>query len=61
MSAGAYKAQDTEAVSDRFSADEIEQGTVIIGMDGAGAFCAAAGAGLKFGAETGHERIKKDF
>lgn len=61
MSAGADKAQDAEAVSDRLSAYKINQGTVIIGMDGTGAFYTTAGAGLQFRAETSHERIKKDF
>ena len=61
MAAGTDKAQDTEAVPDRFSAHEINQGTAIIGMDRAGPLCAAAGAGLQFRPERVHEGIKKHF
>lgn len=46
MTAGTDKAQDAEAVADGFAACEINQGAVIIGMDGAGALHPAAGAGL---------------
>jgi len=46
MATGTVKAQDTEAVPDRLPSHEINQGTAIIGMDGAGALHPAAGAGL---------------
>lgn len=46
MTAGTDKAQDAEAVPDVSASHEINQGTVIIGMDGAGALHPAAGAGL---------------
>lgn len=61
MAAGTDKAQDTEAVPDRLSANEINQGTAIIGMDGTGTLCPTEGAGLQFRAETVHEGIKKFF
>jgi len=61
MAAGTDKAQDAEAVPDGLSANEINQGTVIIGMDGAGTLCPTAGAGLQFRAETIHEGNKKFF
>lgn len=61
MTAGTDKAQDTEAVADRFPSHEINQGAVIISMDGAGAFHSAARAGLQFRTETDHEGVKKVF
>ncbi len=61
MPAGTAKAQDTEAVPDRYSAHEINQGTVIIGMGGAGTPGPAARAGLQFRTERVHEGIKKLF
>jgi len=61
VSAGTDKAQDTEAVPDRFACYEINEGAVIISMDRAGAFRSAAGAGLQLRLETVHERIKKFF
>jgi len=61
MAAGTDKAQDTEAVPDRLSANEISQGTFIIGMDGTGSLCPTTGAGLSFRPETVHEGVKKFF
>lgn len=61
MAAGTDKAQDAETVPDRLTSNEINQGTVIIGMDGAGNLCPAGGAGLQLRAETVHEGIKKFF
>lgn len=61
MAAGTDKAQDAEAVADGLAACEINQGTVIIGMDGAGSLHPAAWAGLKFRVESSHEGIKKIF
>lgn len=61
MATGTDKAQDTEAVADRFSTNEINQGTSIIGMDGAGSLCSTIGAGLQFRPETVHEGVKKYF
>ena len=61
MAAGTDKAQDAEAVADGFAACEINQGTAIIGMDGAGSLHPAAWAGLKFRVESSHEGIKKVF
>lgn len=61
MAAGTDKTQDAEAVPDRLAANKINQGTVIIGMDGAGSLYPTAGAGLQFRAESGHEGIKKFF
>ena len=61
MAAGTDQAQDAEAVTDRGTAYEINQGTAVVGMDPAGTFCPTAGAGLKFGAEPGHEGVKQGF
>ena len=59
MSAGTNEAEDADTVPGWFSAQEINQGTVIVGMDGAGAPGTTAGAGLQFRTETRHEGIKK--
>lgn len=61
MSAGTNETEDADTVPDWFSIQEINQRTVIIGMDGAGALDATAGAGLQFRAETRHEGVKKIF
>ena len=61
MAAGTDKAQDTETVPDRLSANEINQGTVIIGMDRAGTLCPTEGTGLQFRAKILHEGNKKFF
>ena len=61
MAAGTDQAQDAEAVADRGTAYKINQGTAVAGMDPAGTFCPTAGAGLKFGAEPGHEGVKQGF
>lgn len=61
MSAGTNETEDADTVPEWFSTQEINQRTVIIGMDGAGAFDAAARAGLQFRAKTRHEGIKKIF
>lgn len=61
VAAGTDKAQDTKAVPDRLSANKINQGTAIIGMDGASPLCSTAGASLQLGSESVHEGIKKFF
>lgn len=61
MAAGTGKAQDAEAVADRTPLNKVNKGAVIVSMDSAGAFRPAAGTGLGFGTETGHEGIKKFF
>ncbi len=61
MAAGTNEAKDTEAVPYRPASHEINQGTVIIGMDGAGSLHPTAWAGLKFRVESSHEGIKKIF
>ncbi len=61
MAAGTGKAQDAETVPDRPAAYEINQGAVIVGMDGAGPLHPAAWACLEFRPETVHEGIKKIF
>lgn len=61
MAAGTGQTQDAEAVAYGEAVYEINEGTVIIGMDQARAFCPTAGAGPEFLAEAGHERIKQDF
>ena len=61
MAAGTDKAQDAEAVADGSAGHEVHQGTVIVGMDPAGALCPAAGTGLQFKAEVVHEGIKQVF
>ena len=59
VSAGTNETEDADTVPGWFSAQEINQGTVIVGMDGAGAPGTTAGAGLQFRTETRHEGIKK--
>ncbi len=61
MVAGTDEAQDAEAVADRRAAHEVHQGTVIVGMDPAGALRPTPGTGLQFRAETIHEGIKEGF
>ena len=61
MAAGTDQAQDAEAVADGDAAYEIDQRTVIIGMDPAGTLSPTAGAGLQFRAEPGHEGIEQGF
>ncbi|HBA49024.1 MAG TPA: hypothetical protein DCZ91_14745 [Lachnospiraceae bacterium] len=61
MAAGADETHDAEAVPDRDAVHEVHQGTVIVGMDPAGAFRATAGTGLKFRMEVIHEGIKQGF
>lgn len=61
MAAGTNKAQNTETVADRFATYEINQGTVIVGMDRAGAFHPTARTSLQFRPETSHESIKKNL
>ena len=61
MAAGTDEAQDAEAVPDRGTINEIHQGTAIVGMDAAGAFCPAAWAGLEFWPEPIHERLEQFF
>ncbi len=61
MAAGTDKSQDTEAVPDRLASYEINQGTAIIGMDGAGALDPTGGAGLQLIPKTVHKGIKKLF
>ncbi len=61
MAAGTNEAEDTEAVPYRPASHEINQGTVIIGMDRAGSLHAAVWAGLKFRTESSHEGSKKVF
>ena len=46
MAAGTDQAQDAEAVSDGDAAYEIDQRTVVVGMDPAGTLCSTVGAGL---------------
>lgn len=61
MAAGTDEAQDAEAMADGSAAHEVHQGTVIVGMDPAGAFRTAAGTGLQLRTESGHEGIKQGF
>ena len=61
MAAGTDEAQDAEAVADGGTAHEVHQGSVIVGMDPAGALCPTAGTGLQFGPESDHEGIKQGF
>lgn len=49
MAVGTGKAQDAEAVADGDTADEVDQGTAVAGMNPAGTLCPAAGAGLSSG------------
>ena len=61
MAAVTDEAHDAEAVADWGAAHEIDQGTVIIGMDTAVPLCTTAWAGLQFRAESGHEGIKQGY
>ena len=61
MAAGTGQAQDGEAVADRSTAYEINQGTAVVGMDPAGTLCPTAGTGRKFRTEPGHEGVKQGF
>ena len=59
MSAGTNETEDADTVPEWFSTQEINQGTVIISMDGAGAPGTTTGTGLQFRTETRHKGIKK--
>ena len=61
MAAGTDEAQDAETVACGGTVYKIDKGTVIIGMDAAGAFGATAGACLKFWAESFHEEVEQGF
>ena len=58
MAAGTDEARDAEAVADRGAANEVHQGSVIVGMDAAGTPGSTAGTGLQLRAESGHEGIE---
>ena len=61
MATGTDESHDAEAVADWGAAYEVHQGAVIVGMDTAGALCAAAGTGLQLRTESGHERTEQGF
>lgn len=61
VSAGTGKPQDTEAVAYRITANEIDQGAVIVGMDATGPRSTTAGTDLKFRAKPAMKESKRDF
>ncbi len=61
MATGTDEAHDAEAVADWGTAYEVHQGSVVIGMDAAGAPGSAPGTGLQFRTESGHEGIEQDI
>ena len=61
MAAGTDEAHDAEVVADRGTTYEVHQGAAIVGMDTAGPPGSAAGTGLQFRAEPGHEGIEQGF
>ncbi|RKI73892.1 hypothetical protein [Faecalibaculum rodentium] len=61
MATGTDEAHDAEAVADWGTAYEVHQGSVVIGMDAAGAPGSATGTGLQFRTESGHEGIEQDL